>query len=299
MTIEENSNSVLRAERHSNVEPKSATRIAIIRSLGVIISLVVIVVCSYLLFNLFKDSVDIPLPGLENQQKTHVAPPESVSPAESSAQPDANSLPQPVSKVNQPVLPKLNDSDKEIREAASQLNPALKWAEWITTDEAIRKFVVVIDNLATGKISRKYLPIPKPELKFKSSQTGVKEYIDTRSFERYGPYISLFENIDNTMAAALYQHYSPLLEQAFAELGYTDRNFHNTLMQAFNVLLSAPIINADIELVRPSVFYKFADPELEQALPAHKQMIRMGPENARKLQNKIRQLQTALNPANQ
>ena len=89
------------------------------------------------------------------------------------------------------------------------------------------------------------------------------------------------------------------MEQAFAELGYANRSFHDTLMQAFEVLLSAPIVKGDIELVRPSVFYKFADPDLERALPAHKQLFRMGPENTRKLQAKIRQLQTALSPTNQ
>jgi len=294
MTTEENSSSTPPASTQARPE----LRVAIIRSLGVVVSLVAIVVCSYLLFNLFKDSVEIPLPDQSEQQQAQTEEEQKPISAETSAQPTTAAVSQAAPEVTQPPLPELNDSDKEIRSAASKLNQALKWADWITTDEAIRKFVVVIDNLATGKIAAKYLPIPKPNQRFKSSQEGVKTYLDKASFERYNPYVSLFENIDNDMASALYQRYSPLMEQAFAELGYADRSFHDTLMQAFDVLLSAPIVNDDIELIRPSVIYKFADSTLERALPAHKQLIRMGPKNTQKLQAKIRQLQAVLSPAN-
>ena len=155
--------------------------------------------------------------------------------------------------------------------------------------------MVVIDSLAKGEISAKYLPIPKPKDTFLSSPDGTKSYIDTSSYSRYNSYISLFESIDNEMLSVFYQRYLPLMEDAFSELGYTDRNFHDTLMAAFNVLLSAPVVTKNIELIQPSVFYKYADPDLENAPDAHKQMLRMGPENTTKLQAKIRQLQQALN----
>lgn len=289
------------ASTKANTETTSNSKVVIFRSLGVVISLVAIVVCSYLLFNLFKDTVELPIPDLIGQHETSsVAAQEQASAVdETAAKTIAAATPGTAAKIIQPPLPELNDSDKEIQVAASQLNSALKWADWITTDEAIRKFVVVIDNLAMGKISRKYLPIPKPKEKFSSTPDGIRRYLDTASFERYSPYISLFENIDNDMASALYQRYSPLMEQAFSELGYTDKNFHDTLMKAFEVLLSAPVVTGNIELIQPSVFYKYADSRLERAPDAHKQMFRMGPKNTTKLQAKIRQLQTALNPANQ
>ena len=298
MTTEEDLDLRAPTSASTAAETKSNAHIVIFRSLGVVISLVAIVVCSYLLFNLFKDTVKLPLPDLIEQQETSSVAAEEQASAleETAAKTIATTTADTAAKIIQPPLPELNDSDKEIRSAASQLNPTLKWAEWITTDEAIRKFVVVIDNLSTGKISRKYLPIPKPKDKFLSTQEGTRRYLDKASFERYSPYISLFESIDNDMASALYQRYSPLMEQAFSELGYTERNFHDTLLQAFEVLLSAPVVTENIELIQPSVFYKYADPDLERAPDAHKQMIRMGPENTAKLQAKIRQLQAVLSP---
>jgi hypothetical protein len=38
------------------------------------------------------------------------------------------------------------------------------------------------------------------------------------------------------------------------------------------------------------VLYKYADSELENASPVHKQMLRMGPENTRIIQQKVRLL---------
>jgi len=295
MTPEENDG--LHADPQVSRQPSNDTnnssKVTLIRSTGVVIALVAVVVCSYLLFNLFKDTFNVPtiddLEQLTSSEPTIVVPETIEQPTtqiDETAKPETNQPP--------PLpLPNLNDSDKEIQQAASKLTPALKWVDWITTEEAIRKFVVVIDNLAQGKIAKKHLPIPKPEHKFKHSQDGIKVYLDSAGFERYTPYISLFESVDNDMASILYQRYLPLMEQAFGELGYPNRNFHDTLMQAFDVLLNAPIMEEEIELVRPSVLYKFAYPTLEKSPAAHKQLIRMGPDNTRRLQGKVQQLKTA------
>jgi len=275
----------------------SSSKVTIVRSIGVVVALVAVVVCSYLLFYLFKDSFDVTAIDSSGQQASTeqtAAPIETIN--QSLVQNTQPAL--PADSEPAPPLPNLNDSDDEIQQAASQLTQSLKWADWITTEEAIRKFVVVIDNMAQGKVAKKYLPIPKPEHKFKHSEDGVKVFLDPAGFKRYTPYISLFESVDNEMASALYQRYLPLMEQAFAELGYPDRKFHDTLMQAFDLLLNAPIVEEEIELVRPSVLYKFAYPTLERAPAVHKQLIRMGPENTRRLQQKVQQFKTAFSALN-
>ncbi|HEB80283.1 MAG TPA: DUF3014 domain-containing protein, partial [Chromatiales bacterium] len=54
------------------------------------------------------------------------------------------------------------------------------------------------------------------------------------------------------------------------------------------VLLAAPEPSGPVRLVRPSVYYKFADPRLE-ALPAgQKVLIRMGPGNERRVKPWLR-----------
>lgn len=273
-------------------QPSSQKFVPALLSTGVVLALTAIIVCSYLLFNLFRDSLD-PLEPVQPQQQEALATETNEQIATQIAPPTAEAAPAQTAAP----LPELNDSDEEVRSAAISLNPSEQWAGWVTTDEALRKFVVVIDNLAQGKIARKHLPMPKPEQKFKTSKDGINFYLDPASFERYAPYVRLVKNIDTEMTVKIYQHYSPLLEEAFAELGYPDQTFHATLLKAFDVLLDAPVINTPIELIRPSVHYKFIDPTLEKSPAAHKQLIRMGPTNTQELQLKIRQLKMALSKA--
>lgn len=281
-------------EQHAKMLP-------LIRSVGVVLALTAVVVCSYLLFNLFKDTLEPPKTDKPVAQETDapVSTAEQISETMAETPDVAERLEEQTATPKPVPLPDLNKSDEEVRSAAIALNPAKEWAGWVTTDEALRKFVVVIDNLAAGKIAQKYLPLPKPETKFRSTLDGINYYLDPTSFERYTPYVRLFKNIDTDMTVNVYQHYSPLLEEAFAELGYGERSFHDTLLQAFDVLLQAPVIRGNIELIRPSVYFKYLDPALENSSAVHKQMIRMGPQNTQDLQFKIQELKTALSKTNE
>lgn len=278
-----------------------AKMVPIIRSIGVVLALTAVIVSSYLLFNLFKDTLPPPETDKPVAQETDALVSSNAQISETMAEtPDVEEYPEEQASSPKPTpLPDLNKSDEEVRSAAITLNPAEEWAGWVTTDEALRKFVVVVDNLAAGKIAQKYLPLPKPETKFRSTLDGINYYLDPTGFERYTPYVRLFKNIDTDMTVKVYQHYSPLLEEAFAELGYGDRSFHDTLLQAFDVLLQAPVIKGNIELIRPSVYFKYLDPALENSSAVHKQMIRMGPQNTQDLQFKIQELKTALRKTNE
>jgi len=193
-----------------------------------------------------------------------------------------------------PQLPDLDNSDQDIIQALSALSNHLSFKTWFNSTEIIRKTVILTDNISTGKLARKYLFIPSPSVKFSTYRVGSIEYMDPASYARYDRYIDIIGSIDIDKTAALYQKYRPLLNQAFAELGYPDRSFHETLMSTLETFLKAPIIENDLQITRPSVMYKYVDPNLE-ALPAiHKQLLRIGPNNTRKLQHKLAQIKRAL-----
>ena len=59
-------------------------------------------------------------------------------------------------------------------------------------------------------------------------------------------------------------------------------------------LLAAPTPDGPIELVRPKVMYQFADPGLEARSAGQKMMIRMGPDNADIVKEKLRVLRGLL-----
>jgi hypothetical protein len=59
--------------------------------------------------------------------------------------------------------------------------------------------------------------------------------------------------------------------------------------KALAEIITAPVIEENVSLVRPSLYYKFADSNLEALNPVKKQMIRMGPDNTRIIQQKCRE----------
>ena len=197
-------------------------------------------------------------------------------------------------------LPPLDQSDDRVLEELAELSPQMEWYIWLYTDEVIRKFVTVIDNISVGTVAQKYISIPNPSTRFQSVEKDGSLYLDTASYQRYNVYTDMFISLDNADLVAIYQRYSPLLEQAFDQLGYPDKmSFNNRLLLAIDELLKAPVLESDIELERPTpVIYKFADPSLERLPDAHKQLIRMGPRNTRLIQQKLASLKPLLQDLN-
>jgi hypothetical protein len=192
------------------------------------------------------------------------------------------------------ALPSLNQSDASVREGLEALSPDNDLTRWLISEELLRKFVVTVDNVAKGSFPRKHsflAPIPAP---FRAYEWEHRYWLDEHSFRRYDFYAELFSAIDPDAASALYQHYYPLLQQAYAELGYSKHSFHQALIRAVDQVLDSPVIEGPIELVRPAVFYKFADPNIEALPDLFKQMLRMGPTNRNRVVNKLSALRSRL-----
>ena len=79
-----------------------------------------------------------------------------------------------------------------------------------------------------------------------------------------------------------------------------DRNFGGTgnfdaeLERAIVELLKVPVVEGDVPLRMAGIGYAFADPRLEALSPPQKQLLRMGPENVRAIQGKLREIAAAL-----
>jgi hypothetical protein len=87
--------------------------------------------------------------------------------------------------------------------------------------------------------------------------------------------------------------------QVFAEFSYPkDFTLETIIKKAAGEIIATPVVEGQISLIRPSVLYKFADPKLEALNAVQKQMIRMGPENTKIIQNKCREFLVDLGKAN-
>jgi len=213
------------------------------------------------------------------------------------SQPEAQ--PEVIQETEQPApepLPALADSDPLVQQHALLLTGNQPLQPLLAQSDLARQFVVFVDNLAQGELARKTSPLKGPSQAFSVSEITDKIYMNPDSFHRYDSYANLLDNLDRAQLQASLKMLAPLFDQAFSELGYSDMNFESRLQQAFKQVLAAPIIEEPIELTSISVNYRFADPKLE-ALPAvQKLMLRMGPENSRKIKAAIRRLQADMKP---
>jgi hypothetical protein len=187
------------------------------------------------------------------------------------------------------ILPELDSSDSEVRKAITAAAPEL--APWLATDALIRKFMVLANDFSQGLRINQHLNFAKLAQPFSIQQEGGGLFIATASYQRYNALAQAIDHIDNTALLTVYHTFKPLLQQVFTEFSYPeDYGLDAMVKKAAAQILSAPIIEGPIPLLTHSLRYRFADPQLEALNPVHKQMLRMGSENTRLIQDKIRAL---------
>jgi len=207
----------------------------------------------------------------------------------------------PEKAVEVEPLPPLNNSHETLLENLKSLGSQSLFS-LLASQELIRKFVLAVNGIQEGKVVYEYRPVisPQPPFVLESFNVTVdgeevsQDRISNKNFARYEPYVHALALIDPDAAVSLYKRYYPLLEEAFRELGLKKKNFHSVLIGAIDNLLAAPDVQGDLLLLRPKVFYEYADPSLEKMSQTHKLMLRMGPENARSVKATLRQLRARL-----
>jgi hypothetical protein len=192
-------------------------------------------------------------------------------------------------------VPALADSDQYVKQKTLAVANGMKIDPILVEKDLVRHFVVFIDNLAQGELARKVSPLKAPDSQFTVSDVSNKTYLNPDSYHRYDLYADFLSNLDEQQLAITYKQLTPLLSKAFDELGYGDKEFNTRIIEAIDVMLAAPIIEQAIELNSISVNYKFVDPELETLPNAQKLMIRMGPDNSKKVKAALRKLKKQLN----
>ena len=191
------------------------------------------------------------------------------------------------------AVPALNDSDAFAKKSAADLSAHPRVAAWLATNNVIRNFVVAVDNVASGATPAPRMRTLRPAGAFRVREARGRMFIGPRSFERYGPIADAVESLDPQSAADLCGTLKPRLAEAYAELG-RDGSFDVALEKAIVELLRTPAIGPDTELVPKGGSYAFEDETLEKLTPAQKQLARMGPRNARIIQDKLRQIALAI-----
>jgi len=208
------------------------------------------------------------------------------------------SAPEPVEVIEEaeaPIeLPPLGESDALLRELVAKLSSHPRWASWLVQRDLIRRFTIIVDNIAEGVSPRAHLLFLEPSEEFRVVEREGGTFIDPATYDRYNLVGEVFASLDTAGSAKLYRDFKPLIEEAYQELGRPARSFDQRLALAMQQLRETPVSEGPVEVIPRIKSYGFADPELESLTEAQKHFFRMGPRNVRRIQSKLRELDPLL-----
>ncbi|CAN5718876.1 DUF3014 domain-containing protein [soil metagenome] len=201
----------------------------------------------------------------------------------------------PPSFVDAPPLdlPELEASDEFVRRLVSALSAHPRLAAWLATDALIQRFVGTVVDLAGGFHPAEHVPFLRPEASFAVRETGGRTVIAESSYARYDLHAAVVQSLDTEGSVRLFRQLRPLVDEAWAERGLPG-TFDDALELAFQNLLAVQVPAEPPEVVEVEGVWPFADPELESRRGAAKALLRMGPDNARRVQEKLRDVQVLL-----
>jgi hypothetical protein len=228
------------------------------------------------------------------QREAATEPAAVTEPAAPSGEP---AIQHPIEEEPDAPLPTLDESDPALLESLRDLfGGALE--PFLIPQNIVRHIVVTIDNLPRKKLAVERRPL-KPTPGVLVTSGGAEPTLSPENAKRYAPLMKIVESADMARVAAVYRRFYPLFQQAYVDLGYPEGYFNDRLVEVIDHLLATPEVQGPIELTQPSVFYEFADLELEQRSAGQKLLIRMGNEHAATIKAKLRQFReeiTSMSP---
>jgi len=201
-----------------------------------------------------------------------------------------DSVAPPVAEEEPFVLPPLDASDAAVRTLAAELSSHPWLAEWLVTDDLIRRFVEAVVDISRGSSPLPSLEMLIPDEPFTVERSGDRLVTNPESYRRYDLLGDVFASLDAEDAAELYRRLSPLFLEAYRELGIPDVAWEEVLAGAVGNMLAVEVPSSPPELREAVGRYVYVDRELESLSPAEKHLLRFGPENAERIQGKLREI---------
>jgi hypothetical protein len=198
----------------------------------------------------------------------------------------------------EPVLAELDTSDEGFKAAVTEVSIDL--ADWFEVKDVIRKYIVLIHDVSQNKILFKHKNFLKMPKKNMVKEDGQGLYLTKEGYQRYDRFANALVAIDVKKGVSLYLTFKPLFNKVYKTFSYPESyKLEDIFLKAAANVINAPIEEGRVGLVKHTLFYKFSKRKLERLNDVEKQMLRMGPENTKKIQAKLRQLVEAFSLLNE
>ena len=183
----------------------------------------------------------------------------------------------------------LDTSDDSFKGAVGHVSENL--APWFGTDEVLKKYTFLINDMSQNQIltkNRKFLQ-PPSKIEVQTDDQGL--YLGEKSYKRYDGFAQTIDQINVNKGMGVYLAFKPLLNEVYKVFSYPESyQLDDIFLKAAANVIKAPVVEGRIGLIKHSLLYKFKDKELETLSAVEKQMLRMGPENTKIIQAKLRTL---------
>ena len=197
-------------------------------------------------------------------------------------------------QTEEPLL-SFEESDNKIKEILSSMFDSELIDQMIRQTGTIHRFVVSIDSLPKKELPVKYRLLPPTPGKFVVHDNFNSNItIDRDNFARYEEYMQLLGKLDTELFLKWYTRFYPLIQEDYDSLGNRNKQFNDRFIFVIDHLLDTPEAIGSIELLQPSVYFKFADPSLQNLSAGQKILLRIGPANTAIVKTKLFKIRKAL-----
>jgi hypothetical protein len=211
-------------------------------------------------------------------------------PKSETAAPAPKPAPVPAKEPLPAARPSLADSDDWVRKKGQELSSEPSWLQWLANKNLIRRLTAAVVNISEGKSPRKHLSFLGPQKPFTALKKEGSLFLDPQAYDRYNLAAEIFSRLDAARTVGFFKELAPLFQEAYRELGYPQGEFQAVLIHAIKELLLAPVVEGDVRLKEAVLSYWMVDDSLEDLSEAQKHLLRMGPQNTRKIQKKLREM---------
>jgi hypothetical protein len=241
----------------------------------VVVGIIILVLGGYYLFK--GKPAKEPLPVAESPKIETPAPAPKPSP-------------EPAKEPLPAARPGLADSDDWIRKKGEELSTEPGWIQWLANKNLIRRLTAAVVNISEGKSPRKHLGFLGPQKPFSAAKKEGKLYLDPANYDRYNLIAEIISRLDAAKTVGLFKETYPLFQDAYRELGYPQGEFQAVLIHAIKELLLTPVVEGEVQLKEAVLSYWMVDDPLEDLSEAQKHLLRMGPQNMRRVQKKLKEV---------
>ncbi len=214
-------------------------------------------------------------------------PPSPIMTAIEEPTPEPSEPPPPPPEPVEDPLPRLEESDDAVRDAVGDIPLGTAGQQYLMPGNIIERSASLIYLMAQGDVPYKLLPVSRPKAAFPIRDDGTQVVTDPAGFERYDALTQWLQSLDLESLLSSLEWFIPLFREAWSYYGEDPAAFDMAVVMTLDLVIATPGIDlSEARLIRKEAVWIFEDPAIEGLAPIQKQVLRMGPENAKILKAK-------------